>query len=252
MSYSTRLMEILEGYTATQSENLNKAAQKCADAIENKGLIHLYGSGHSVIPTMDAYPRYGSFVGLNPLTDPRVMWHNVLGPGGVRELLWLERTENYVDKYLSHEPLAEGDVLICFSHGGTNVAAIEAAMYARDRGLYTIAVTAEESKTRPAKHSSGQRLSDVCDIMINTGCPVEDALVPIEGWDRPLGGSSTVMASITSHEIITRTGAELNRRGIVMPTFVSPTVPGASLESNDEVFEEHARYHHAARARTLP
>src|SRR5690625_5332077 len=103
MSYSTRLMEILEGYTATQSENLDKTAQKCADAVENKGLIHLYGSGHSVIPTMDAYPRYGSFVGLNPLTEPRVMWHNVLDPGWVRELRWLSRAANFVDQYISHD-----------------------------------------------------------------------------------------------------------------------------------------------------
>lgn len=252
MTYTRRLIEILERYVDTQSDTLDTVAARCADAIENKGLVHLYGSGHSVIPTMDAYPRYGSFVGLNPLTDPRLMWHNVLGPGGVRELLWLERTEDYVDKYLGHQPLAAGDVLVCYSHGGTNSAAIEAAAYAKERGLFTVAVTAEASRSRPAKHSSGQRLADVCDVMVDTGCPVEDALVPVEGWDRPLGGSSTVVASITSHEIITRTGAELAKRGVVAATFVSPTVPGATLESNDQVFDEHARYLHAARARTLP
>ncbi len=69
------------------------------------GLVHLFGSGHSVIPVMDSFPRYGSFVGLNPLTDPRLMWHNVLGPGGVRELLWLERTEGYVANFLANCPI---------------------------------------------------------------------------------------------------------------------------------------------------
>jgi hypothetical protein len=33
--------------------------------------------------------------------------------------------------------------------------------------------------------------------------------------------------------------------------FVSPTVPGATLESNDEVFEEHRRYLHEAYTRAL-
>ena len=103
MTYTRRLIEILERYVDTQSDTLDTVAARCADAIENKGLIHLYGSGHSVIPTMDAYPRYGSFVGLNPLTDPRLMWHNVLGPGGVRELLWLERTEDYVRDELGRD-----------------------------------------------------------------------------------------------------------------------------------------------------
>ena len=40
-----------------------------------------------MLPVQEAFPRYGSYVGFNPLTDPCVMWHNVLGAGGVRELL---------------------------------------------------------------------------------------------------------------------------------------------------------------------
>ena len=42
------------------------------------------------------------------------------------------------------------------------------------------------------------------------------------------------------------------RGGEQVQTFVSPTVEGASVASNDEVFAEHARYLHAAQARTLP
>src|SRR5690606_40549044 len=60
MSYTRRLIEILDRYVETQSDVLDQVAGRCADAIERKGLIHLYGSGHSAIPTMDAYPRYGS------------------------------------------------------------------------------------------------------------------------------------------------------------------------------------------------
>lgn len=250
-TYTARLVEILQKMVTSQDEALDRVAAACADALENRNLIHLFGSGHSVIPTLDAFPRYGSFVGLNPLTDPRLMWHNVLGPGGVRELLWLERTEDYVDKFLANEPLTAGDVLLCYSHGGTNVAAIEAAMYANERGVTTVAVTASESSSRPAKHSTGQRLSDVCDLVLDTGCPVEDALVSIDGWQRPVGGSSTVVATVISHEIITRTAAVAASRGRTLPTFVSPTVPGATLESNDEVFEEHRRYLHDAHGRAL-
>ncbi len=250
--YTAALIDILQRFRDTQAAVLDQVAGRCADAIERKGLIHLFGSGHSVIPAMEAYPRYGSFVGLYPLYDPRVMWHNVLGPGGVRELLWLERTEHYIDKYLGHEPLADGDVLIAFSHGGRNAAAIEAAMYAGERGLFTVAVTSSESLSRPAEHSSGKRLADVCDVMVDTGAPVADAVVEVEGLDRPLGGTSTIVACTAIHEIITRTGRELSARRIRPATFVSPTVPGASLASNDEVFDEHARYVHAARGRTLP
>jgi uncharacterized phosphosugar-binding protein len=122
---------------------------------------------------------------------------------------------------------------------------------ARERAITTIAVTASESGRRPANHSTGQRLADVCDLVVNTCCPVKDALVSIEGWPRPVGGSSTVVASVISHEIITRTAAITASRGRTLPMFVSPTVPGATLESNDEVFEEHRRYLHEAYTRAL-
>ena len=80
--------------TAGENEAAFEAAAKAmSETLANKGLVHLYGSGHSVLPVQETYPRYGSYVGFNPLTDPRVMWHNILGAGGVRELLWLERTD---------------------------------------------------------------------------------------------------------------------------------------------------------------
>jgi uncharacterized phosphosugar-binding protein len=250
-AYTQAIISLLTTFAETQDEVLDEVAHRCAETLRNRGLIHLFGSGHSVIPTLEAFPRYGSFVGLYPLNDPRLMWHNVLGPGGVRELLWLERTENYIDKFLEHEPLESGDVLVVYSHSGKNAAGIDAALYAKKRGLYVVAVTAKSNMETAGGHSSGKRLPDVADAVIDTGVPVEDAVVWVDGWDRPLGGSSTVIASIVSHELITRTGAVLADAGVTLPTFVSPTVAGASVESNSEVFAEHARYVHAARGRAF-
>jgi uncharacterized phosphosugar-binding protein len=250
MTYTEKLIELLDTFGATQGEALQKVATTCADTIERKGLVHLFGSGHSVIPAMEAFPRYGSFVGLNPLYDPRLMWHNVLGPGGVRELLWLERTEGYVEKFLEHEPLSKGDTIIIYSHSGLNAAGIEAAIYAKKRGLTTVAVTSMKNAGRDVSHSGGKALYELCDLIIDTGSPVEDAIMDI-GWGRPLGGSSTIIAGVVSHEIVTRAGQEMKARGFTLPTFVSPTVPGASVSSNDEVFEAHAAYLHEARGRAL-
>lgn len=250
-SYIRILVGLLDQILETQGKALELASVACSNTIAQKGLVHLFGSGHSVIPTMDAYPRYGSFVGLHPLYDPRLMWHNVLGPGGVRELLWLERTENYIGNFLGHEPLHEEDVLIVFSHSGLNAAGIEAAQYAKQKGLITIAVTSSGNDSRPVGHSSGQRLSAICDIHIDTGVPCEDAVVQAEGLDRPLGGASTIVATGIMQEIVVRTGLRLLSMGIQPLTFVSPTVPGADLSSNDEVFAEHDKLVHRARGRNM-
>lgn len=112
--YIHRLAALIDKAAKTNEEAFGEAATRFADSLEGGGLVHLYGSGHSVLPVQEVFPRYGSYVGFNPLTDPRVMWHNVLGAGGVRELLWLERTERYAEKFLDHQPLNKGDSIIIF------------------------------------------------------------------------------------------------------------------------------------------
>ncbi len=110
--YIGRLVDLIAKASKANAEALGTVAARLADTLQSGGLVHLYGSGHSVLPCQEAFPRYGSYIGFNPLTDPRVMWHNVLGPGGVRELLWLERTEKYAEKYLDQQPLNAGDAML--------------------------------------------------------------------------------------------------------------------------------------------
>lgn len=231
---------------------LDTVSSRMADTLTADGLVHLFGSGHSVLPCQEAFPRYGSFVGLNPLTDPRLMWHDVLGTGGVRELLWLERTEGYIERFLSQQPLNPDDVLVVYSHSGRNAAGIDAALYARERGLYVVAVSSGAMLDRESPHSSGKRLADVADVMIDTHSPVEDAIVDVEGWSRPVAGSSTVLAMLLTHELIARTAVHLAARGVELPTFASPTVPGVTLDDTDRVYGVYRERMVAATQRHVP
>jgi uncharacterized phosphosugar-binding protein len=234
--YIGRLAALIEQASAANAEAFETASGRFADTLQAGGLIHLYGSGHSVLPCQEAFPRYGTYVGFNPLTDPRVMWHNVLGAGGVRELLWLERTENYAEKFLDHQPLNEGDSILIFGHSGRNSSGIETALYAKERGMFVVAVTSKNNLDKPATHSSGKRLADAADLVIDTCSPIEDAIVPVEGWSRPVSGSSTVLAMIMTHELIARTAQNLSKRGIELPTFASPTIAGVTLHDTDVIY----------------
>lgn len=234
--YIAPLLKLAEQAADTNDAALGEAAVKLSETLASEGLVHLYGSGHSVLPCQETFPRYGSYVGFNPLTDPRLMWHNVLGAGGVRELLWLERTENYAEKFLDHQPLNPGDCIVIFGHSGRNASGIDTALYARKRGITVIAITSRNNLDKPATHSSGKRLADAADIVIDTGAPIEDAIVPVEGWSRPVAGSSTVLAMILMHELVARTAAALGERGIELPTFASPTIEGVTLHDTDVIY----------------
>jgi len=119
-AYRSRLSAVLEAIWTTQLDAIERAAGLMADTIARGGLVHLFGSGHSVLPVQDIFPRYGSYPGFRPLMDARLMWTNVLGSGGAKGLLWLERREGYAPVLFENEPIRTGDVMVVFSHGGMN------------------------------------------------------------------------------------------------------------------------------------
>src|SRR5213592_1965746 len=139
--YLSRAGEIIAVIHQTQKENIESAAQLFARSIQREGRVYLFGSGHSVIPVLDVFPRYGSFVGFYPVYDPRLMWFNVVGPGGARELLWLEQQEGYARILLVSYEIKPRDSFLVFSHGGLNAVPIEVAMAARENGAKVVSVS---------------------------------------------------------------------------------------------------------------
>lgn len=237
IKYYEKISGVIETIHATQQSHFEKAGEALAKAIAAGKRVYLFGSGHSVIPVMDIFPRYGSFIGFFPLYDPRLMWSNVVGPGGARELLWLEQQEGYIEIFLQSYPFEPGDAMIVFSHGGLNAAPIEAALYARRKGLLVITVSSlANAAGAKAKHSSGKKLPEIADIAIDNCVAPEDAQVDI-GQAEKIAAGSTMAAVFIAMSLVAETGARLVAKGHALTTFVSPNVPGIEKNHNRNVFE---------------
>lgn len=239
-TYYERITQVLATIRSTQMEKIKEAAEAMASAIAQGKRVYLFGSGHSVIPVLDVFPRYGSFVGFFPLYDPRLMWFNVVGPGGARELLWLERREGYAEVFLQSYPLQPGDHMIVFSHGGLNAVPIEIALEAKKKGLTVVAVSSlANRRTAYATHPSGKKLADAADIAIDNCVPPEDALVDV-GMREKIAAGSTIAAVFIAMALVAEVGARLVSRGVQPLTFVSPNVAGVEKDHNQKVFEAFA------------
>jgi uncharacterized phosphosugar-binding protein len=237
LDYIKRITKILERIETEQTDNILAAAKLCAETIKSGKLVHLFGSGHSVLPIQDVFPRYGGVVGFHPLMDPRLMWSNVIGPGGARELLWIERQEGYIKNFLQSYNLQAGEVMIIYSHGGLNAAGIETAQYAKALGLKVITITSGENFVKAeANHSSGKKLGDFADILIDNCCPLEDALVPIEGYYQKVGASSTMATIAISQALVSETAKILQKMKHQMYIFVSPNVVEIPKDYMHEVY----------------
>lgn len=241
--YQEKALEILNKIKEKEIDNIKTAAGIMAESIGKGHLVHLFGSGHSAIPALDIFPRYGSFVGLHPLIDPRLIWFNVIGPGGARELLWIERQEGYVKNFLQSYTFYKEDSMVVYSHGGLNAAPVEAALYAKEREMKVIAVTSKDNykNSRPT-HSSGKTLADVADVVIDNCVPMEDALVEIESGKPKVGAGSTLSVIFISMSLLSETARLLKEKGIDLYTFVSPNETGLPGDINDTVYAKYSEY----------
>ncbi|HVU69695.1 MAG TPA: sugar isomerase domain-containing protein [Ktedonobacteraceae bacterium] len=238
-AYIAETVEVLQRLQE-QEGSVRKVVEKAAETIASGHWVRLFGSGHSVLPIQDCFPRYGGYAGFYPIMDPRLMWTAVSGPGGAEELLWLERQENYMNVFLRHNQWDAEDMLIVVSHGGQNAAPVEVALAGKAAGLTVVAVTSEENhRTKPATHSSGKKIGDIADITIFNGVSSEDAVVAVPGVAGKVGGVSTLSAIAIMQVIVSETALELARRGYHVKPFAAPNVEGISPRHNEEVYEEY-------------
>ena len=236
---------LLERIDATQRETLDDASRLCAEAIAADGLVHAFGTGHSRIPVEELFPRYGSYPGFNPLVELSMTFHTqVVGANGQRQAMLIERVEGLAETILANFELGRHDALLVFSAGGLTAVPIEMAMGFRKRGLRVVAVTsvAHSSAATPL-HSSGTRLLDHADVVVDLCTPPGDALVSLDGVETPVAPGSTLAAVAIANEIKARTAVLLAARGALPPVLTSAALVGEERSSSlfDAAYAEYAR-----------
>ncbi|MDP9143574.1 MAG: SIS domain-containing protein [Actinomycetota bacterium] len=236
---------LLDHIEKTQLVEIDRVALWCADAIDDGGLVHLFGSGHSRIPLEEMFPRYGSFSGFHPMAELSMTFHTeVVGNNGQRQAMFIERVEGLAEVILSNFDFGESDVMMVFSASGRSAVPIEIAIGARRRGLKVVAVTSRiESLAAEPAHSSGSRLLDHADAVIDIGTPAGDALVQIPGLDTPVGPGSTLANTAVVNEIKVRVARLLVDRGVDLAVLTSPSLVGPQRSEAlfDAAYSDYAR-----------
>ncbi len=242
--FLTKLQEFLEKVRTTQADNIKKAAKAMADSISVGRAVHLFGSGHAVMPVLDTFPRYGAYVGFHPIMDARLQWQNVTNSGGAQELIWLERQEGYMEVVMRSHHLDPRDTMVLFSHSGMNAASIDLALMSKKQGLTVVAVTCAANRAvNKTKHSGGKPLHDIADIVIDNCVPPEDAVIGVKGLKGKVAGTSTIMFISIAQALVAETTVLLGERGkLPDKVFVSPNVQGVGPENNQQVFQDYDKW----------
>ena len=235
--YRMRLAERIDQVFDTQEESIITAAGFCADSIGMGKLAFTFGTGHGSFAAMEMYPRTGTVTGFRPIVESTMIsFHRVLGDMGARQYRFIHAQEGYGKAILSSHQTDPDDTMMIFSHSGINAVTMDVALGAKDIGMKLIGITSiPHSSQVPSRHSSGKRLFEVADAVIDTGAPLGDAGVFVEGLEHPVGATSTSVAIAVGQAINAATADILVGRGYRPNIMVSPntTEKAAANRQND-------------------
>jgi uncharacterized phosphosugar-binding protein len=194
LRYFAAVERVLARIRETQLPAIHAAAELFADRIGKGGLVFLFGAGHSRMMAEEMMPRQGCFPGFVALVELSLSNHAaVIGPNGLRPPLFLEKVEGYAEEILKGIRFGPHDALMVVSTSGIRPVIVEMALGAKRRGMPVVGMlSAEHCRASPAAHSSGKKLIDVADIVLDNSCPPGDSLLEVEGLDGKTGPGSTV------------------------------------------------------------
>lgn len=223
-TYFEKAIATLEKVMATQSAALDQAAQWIAESLKANGVLHIFGGGHSQLLGEELMFRAGGLAPVNAILDINF---SLMGGGPPTRSTALERMEGYAKLVLDRYDLCPGEVLIVVSQSGINAAPIEAAMEGKARGLKVIALTSvEQSAQAKSRHSSGKRLFEVADLVIDNCVVPGDACVEIALGIPKAAPLSTVVGAAILQALVAEVAKRLYDAGVEPPIWLSANVPG--------------------------
>ena len=229
--YMDKVTEILKVVKENESGVIQEAIDLMTEANLNKQSVFIFGASHAGILMEEMYYRAGGMMTINPIFGREVM----LDRSPITFTSQMERLEGYGTSLASTVDFKENDVLILHSVSGRNPIIIDIAIAAREKGVKLIGLTnVSYSKSVTSRHSSGKRLFEVVDIVIDNHGDIGDACCDIKGIEQNVVASSTVVGASILNTIIVETCQKLVDSGVKYP----PIFYSANLDGGDQLNQD--------------
>jgi uncharacterized phosphosugar-binding protein len=240
--YINKCEDILNVIRKQESE-LNTAASWFANSILNNRVVHLFGSGHSRIMVEEIWPRYGSFPGFNPIVELSLTNHNnVVGANGQRQAMFLENVSGFADRILRNFFLSELDCALIISSSGCNIVPIEMAeLFQKNKVKVVVLVSQKHLDASQSKRADGKKLTDFADLILDTGAPIGDSMIYIDGLDTPVSPGSTVGGAVIVNCIKAEVARLLTEAGRPPKVLTAGAIVGntKAIELFESAYDEH-------------
>jgi uncharacterized phosphosugar-binding protein len=201
------------------------------------GIIQVFGTGHSRSFAMEIAGRAGGLVPANKIAITDLVFLGGVSPTEVLDP-HLERDESLAGRILALHDIDPADVFVICSNSGGNGSTVELARRVKEHGHPLIAVTSMDHTRRiTSRHSSGQRLFEVADVVIDNGGRFGDAVLELPpGPDGAEQGAilatSTVTSALIAQMLVTEVCGLLIEAGHEVPVLISANIPGGDTRND--------------------
>jgi uncharacterized phosphosugar-binding protein len=220
-------------------------ADRFAQTILAGRMVHVFGSGHSRIMVEEMWPRYGSFPGFNPLVELSLSFHNpVVGSNGQRQAMFLENVPGLAARILRNFDISREDAALVVSSSGCNIVPTEIAEAFRGRGVFVAGlVSRAHSDASQSQRADGKKVVDFADVLLDTGAPVGDSMVYLDGLETPVAPGSTVGGCMVVNSIKAEVAQRLVAAGQPPRVLTAAAVigPKRAAELFEAAYDEHGR-----------
>lgn len=224
LKYLEMAIEQINKIKEHEGENITKSAKMVGDSIINGEWVYTFGSGHSQLLAIEIHARAG---GLYPIV-------HIPDPMNGRA----EKVEGFGPVLVEGLPFKKGATIFVISNSGRNPEPIEVALIAKEAGMNLIAVTSlVHSQSVSSRHSSGKKLHELADVVLDSHVAAGDASLAFEGLKEKAGAFSTVIGALIMNAVMVEAIQYMLDQGHEPPVLISANLDGSD-EHNRRIFEK--------------
>ena len=219
---------ILTRIRTTQADRIRRAAELIADAAQAGGGVHFHDTGHS---SREPIHRAGGLCMVSPLQFSLTVESRPAPKRASHVAEGQRETKGPSDEQLAslavgRSGLTSGDALIISSVSGKAASTVEVALATQRLGARVVAITnVTYSMAVASQHSSGRRLCEVADVVIDNCGVVGDAVLNVEGLDTGVAPTSGVAFCYIIWAIMAEAVAQMQARGLHPHVYRSVNLP---------------------------
>ncbi len=237
-TFYSEALSVIDTLQTKEKESIQNAAKICADTMMNDGVVHVFGSGHSVGFGMELRNRVGSLVPFHLMETSHFVLKGKVSLEVFRDPVnHFERKAGLAGQFYDLYNISKHDSFIIISNSGINGMVIDMALYVKEKGHKVIVVTSwQHTSSEASRHPSGKKLYELADVVIDNCGPMGDALIETTG--PKICSISSITGAYIAQSLTIETCKIMIENNYKPPVFV-PNDTEENIKRNQELLEKY-------------